>query len=230
VVSRVVIFALAVFALAQIGAGSAAGDSELQSPTYYLGRADPRLCPSPVCGGLWLTPVNGARPSCRDPAGRACYVTRLAFRESEVSEARRQRLTQLVAEGRALVLGHLGRANVAGFPDLQALRVVDVWQPASSRRPSGVFRMLRDNGVRCVTQPCFSIQATALNVPRGSTISEVDLGRTGATAAERRRALARISTRQLVAAGEIVRKPNAGPAGAGRVFVATQIYFPVRPS
>jgi hypothetical protein len=107
--------------------------------------------------------------------------------------------------------------------------VVRVWRPASARRPRGTFRSLLDNGVRCITHPCFSIQAVALNQERVANVSEVDVSATGASASERRWARTRMATRHLIAAGKVVRKPNAGPAGTGRVFLASQIYFPARP-
>jgi hypothetical protein len=172
--------------------------------------------------------VNRAPPNCRKPVGRECYVTRLEFSD-DIGDGARQRLTALVAQGRGLVLGFVTRGGAAGFPDLDVLRVVRVWQPSSgSRRPRGVFRRLRDNGVRCVASPCFSIQAAALNSRSAVDVSGVDLSATGAGTEERRWAHVLIATRELVAAGAVERKPGAGPAGDGRVFVASQVYFPAR--
>jgi hypothetical protein len=228
-ISRVAISALIALALAQVGADSAAGDAESRPALYYLARADQRLCPSPLCGGLWVKAVNGVAPGCREPAGRECYVAALDFGDRGFGEAARGRLTQLVAEGRALASGRIVRRGIEGFPDLDVRDVTAVWQSSSSsRRPRGVFRSLRDNGRHCLTTPCFSIRVSALNTGREAVVSDVDLSSTGATAAERRLALARIATRHLIAAGETVRKPNAGPAGAGRVFVASQFYLPTR--
>jgi len=228
-ISRVAISALIALALAQMGADRAAGDGELRPSLYYLARADQRLCPSPLCGGLWVKAVNGVASGCRSPAGRECYVAALDFGDRGFGEAARGRLTQLVAEGRALASGRIVRGSIEGFPDLDVLDVTAVWQSSSSsRRPRGVFRSLRDNGRRCVTDPCFSIQASALNTGREVVVSDVDLSSTGATAAERRSAHARIATRHLIAAGETVRTPNAGPTSAGRVFVASQFYLPAR--
>ena len=74
--------------------------------------------------------------------------------------------------------------------------------------------------MRCVTTPCFSIQAVALNRARAATVSDVDLSETRATAAQRRWAQKLLATRHLIAAGKIVRD-----AEGGRTFVATQLYF-----
>ena len=225
--SRFVLAALLAAAVAQIGATAASGGAEVRAPVYYLGRADLRLCPSPMCGGLWVRALNRAT-SCRKPIGRECYVAQLEFPDA-IGDRARQRLTTLVGQGRGLVLGYVTRDRVEGFRDLDVLRVVRVWQSSSSsRRPRGVFRRRRDNGVRCITSPCFSIQASALNVDSQIDVSEVDLSATGAGPAERRWAHALVAARELLAAGVVKRKPNAGPGGAGKSFVASQIYFPAR--
>ena len=226
--SRFAFAALLAAAVSQIGATTAAGGAEVRAPVHYLGRADLRLCPSPMCGGLWLKAVNHAPSTCRQPIGRECYVARLEFSDA-IDDRARQRLTTLVEQGRGLVLGFVTRGSVEGFRDLDVLRVVRVWQSSSgSRRPRGVFRRLRDNGVRCITTPCFSIRAPALNVGSEIDVSEVDLSATGAGAAERRWAHTLVATRELLAAGVVERKPNAVPGGAGRAFVASQIYVPAR--
>lgn len=222
---RAGVLAVLAFAIAQLGPTPAYSDTTLRAPNYYLGRADPRLCPSPACGGLWLTAVNGIRPGCRAPAGAECYVASSDLRHFPISEAERGRRAALITEGRAVAWGHIVRGDIAGFPDLDVLRVAGVWPASSSRnRPQGAFWYLRDRGLRCVTHPCFSIQATALNTGRVVHLSEIDLGPTGAPAGERRRARAQLERRGLIVAGRIVRVPGAGPAGAGRTLVASQFY------
>ena len=45
--------------------------------SMYLIQHDPRLCPSPMCGGYWLTIANGVRTRCSDGIRRPrCYVAR----------------------------------------------------------------------------------------------------------------------------------------------------------
>ena len=209
--------------VAQLGAGPAAAGPELRAPVHYFGRADMRLCPSPMCGGIWLRPVNGTKPACAEPAGGECYVTGLSFRESGYGEETQQRLTQLVARGGGLVSGSLTLADVDGFPDLRALAVLRIWQPASSRKPRGLLWSLQDNGVRCVTQPCPSTRAAAVGTNRFADVSEVDLSATGAGPGELRFARTRIATRHQLATGFVRRR------GAEKIFVASQLYFAARP-
>jgi hypothetical protein len=165
--------------------------------------------------------VNGVSGNCSRPRGHECYATGLT-REGASREAE-GRWRAAVAEADGIVLGHMTNAGVDSFPDLRALRVAHVWRPASTREPTGVFRSLRDHGIRCVTTPCFSVTATVLNTARAATVSGIDLRRAGASAAERRWATRLVATRGLVAAGRIVRAPDGG-----RTFVASQIYLPAR--
>ena len=120
------------------------------------------------------------------------------------------------------------RGRVPGRPRLATLVVTEVWPASSGPRASGgSFYLLRDNGVRCVTTPCFSTDAFLLNTSRVTTISTLDLTRVRATPAERERARDRIDTGGLIVAGRIAVDEDAGPAGQGRVLVATQLYVSV---
>jgi hypothetical protein len=222
-VGRALLVALLAVAVAQIGAAPASGGPEIRPPVHYLARADARLCPSPMCGGLWLKAVNGARAPCASPVGGQCYVTGLDFRSFDLDEARQAKFTEQVANGGWLVTGYLTPADFEGFPELRALRVAGLRRPASARKASGAFRLLQDNGVRCVTHPCFSTRSTTLNTGKTVDVSEVDWSGTGASAAERRRADTLIATRQLVVSGVVERSPDGG-----RVVAASQIYFMVR--
>jgi hypothetical protein len=124
-----------------------------------------------------------------------------------------------------LVVARLARGQVEGFPELDVLDASEIWPASSSlRKPAGVFRLLQDNGVRCVTTPCFSMRATALNTGRELNVSDVDLSRTGASRAERKRALTLIAKGRLIVSGQLVVDRNAGPAGPGRTLVASQFY------
>lgn len=212
------------------GGASATRDGAPADGSYYLARGDPRMCPSPMCGGLFVRLVNRSRAICGDGTRQlGCYVASADLGKLRVSEKRREELAGLLSSGRALARGALVRGRVEGFPQLDTLVVSEVWPASSSSHPpTGVFRRLRDNGVRCVAAPCFSIDASRLNpasAVRPATVSTVEgIGR-GATAAEVRRAMRLLATTGLIAAGRIVAVPNAGPAGSGRAFVVTQFYL-----
>jgi hypothetical protein len=202
------------------GPASGASESTGALTSYYLGRADPRLCPSPMCGGIWLKLLNMPATVCDDGAKQQeCYAASTDLSRLRADEKRRVQIQQLITEGRAVARGKLVRGLVEGFPELDTFVVSEVWAASSSPgRAQGVFRRLRDSGIRCVTTPCFSTNAAVLNTRRVEKVSSVDLSRTGAPPAERRSALDDIA-RGLVAAGRILRRP-----GGRRAFVATQFY------
>jgi hypothetical protein len=208
------------------GAGPAVADPAPSVSSYYLARADPRLCPSPMCGGIWVHLVNASATTCGNGAREEeCYAASTDLTRLPLDEKRRAQLQALIGEGRAVARGRLVRGRVDGFPDLDTFVVSEVWTASSSPgRPRGVVHRLRDRGIRCVTTPCFSIHAAVLNSGRHIDVSGVDLAPTGAPRRERARALQKLHRSGLIASGRVVRKPNAGPAGIGRVFVASQFY------
>jgi hypothetical protein len=215
----------AVAAALVAGALPAAADPPREVSSYYLARPDPRLCPSPKCGGLWVRLVNESRTTCGNGSvQRECYVAVVHLSSLDLGERRAVRLGQLITAGRALVRGKLVPEGIGDFT-LDGLVVSEIWTASSSaRKPTGTFRKLTDNGVRCVTEPCFTIHAATLNGPRHVEVSDVDLAASGAPPAERSAALRRISKQGLIAAGRVVRVPDAGPAGPGRTVVASQFY------
>ena len=57
-------------------AGSRADASRRRARRCYIVRADPRLCPSPLCGGYWVALANGARTRCADGVARGALLRR----------------------------------------------------------------------------------------------------------------------------------------------------------
>ena len=211
------------------GAAPVGADNPSSVSSYYLARGDPRMCPSPQCGGLWVRLVNRDTTTCGDGrTARECYVASADLSRLDIGDATRATLTSQISAGRVLVRGMIVGGRVSGFPQLDTLVASEGWRASSSAHPpSGVFRRLRDNSRRCIAAPCFSIHAAKLNTAGQVELSQVNLAGTGAPVAEQRQALARITTGELIAAGKVVRRPNAGPAGAGRELVASQFYVRV---
>jgi hypothetical protein len=233
-VLRLLVALLVLAAVTVGGAAPAAGDPPARVSSYYLGRGDPRACPSPICGGVWIRLLNKTVTPCAGavPARRECYVATLDLSALGLSEE--GSLAGLVANGRAAARGTIVTGRVEGFPELATLLVSEIWTASSSlRAPEGRFRLLRDNRRRCITSPCYSTHAALLNSSGHADVSEVRL--TTGTPQEKLCGLSRLSAdyEGLIAAGRIVRVPHAGPAGVGRRLVATQYYVrkspPTRP-
>jgi hypothetical protein len=224
--SRACLVGLLAAALLLSVAPPAVGDSPPTVSSYYAGRADPRLCPSPMCGGVWVKLVNRSETACGDAARREeCYVAESDLTRLPVDDRSRAQLQAAVTEGRAIVRGDLVRGRVAGFPELDVLVVSEVWVASSSRnRATGTFHTLRDRGIRCIAAPCFRTHAAALNTGAHANVSAIDLVRSGAPAGERRSALQHLPHVGLITAGRVVADRSAGRKRVGRKVVATQFY------
>jgi hypothetical protein len=186
--------AVAAALLVAVG-GIAAGASARQPPTgtaIYVVTHDPRLCPSPRCGGYWVAIANGARTRCLDGLRHLrCYVARAV-------DSKRRPVAD-IAEG-ALVRG----AMSSGHDGLGALVASAVYAPAGKAEPSGGWYRVRDNGIRCVRAPCFSWTVTQVNGSTRGPVSSVDLQASRATNAEIARAQRALGTKNGLYAMRIV--------------------------
>ncbi len=210
-----VVIAAATFAVVGFAGGAAAQRNA--ATAYYLVRPDLRLCPSPICGGAWVRRVNHVATRCVDGSeARECYVASTTGVPEKLWSAR---------VGSVLVRGRIVAARIDGFPDLGRLAAVAAWRPAGQREPRGTTFRVIDNGVRCVTSPCFSVTGYALETAARRTLSEVDLTGAGASATDVLRAERASSTGGLLVTGTVRTVPDAGPAGAGRTLRATQIWL-----
>jgi uncharacterized protein DUF6748 len=193
------------------GALPAAGGAPVVGSSQYLVQPDPRACPSPRCGGYWVTLANHSLTRCSDRFLRArCYV-------ATALDEHRQELPGGIPAG-SLVQGELVPWSHEGFGDLGALLAADIRVPSGQKTPALVYRV-RDLGIRCVRTPCFLLRAVRVNTSFRVTISELGLGQL--TAKDRKRAKNALSTtRELFASGNIVRTENGG-----RTLVISRIYL-----
>jgi hypothetical protein len=193
---------LALVALAVTAVPASGGPPDVGT-SRYLVRGDPRLCPSPLCGGSWVALANRARTRCHDGALRVrCYVARTV-------DAERHPLDTPVPEG-ALVRGTIEPWTFEGLGRLGVLVVADVRAPTGRAATGRIYR-LRDNRKRCVRAPCFWIGAALANMTTRTTLSGLDLDRAGLTEAQRAVAASALaSPAGLYAAGRIARATDGG--------------------
>jgi hypothetical protein len=208
--------ALAGLAQAHDPVRAAAGTTAPES--FFLVRPDARMCPSPRCGGAWVRQLDHLLTRCHDGRSRTeCYVATVSGIPAQLGGTR---------AGSVLARGRLAGAGIDGFPGLATLVGSAAWRPAGTGPPRGRTFRVRDNGVRCVTAPCFSLTAAPLGPGGSRTLSGVDLGGVaGLTAGDRRRLERGLSGAGAIVTGTIVRVPDAGPAGAGRTLRATQAWL-----
>ena len=175
----------------------------------YVVRHDPRLCPSPLCGGYWVTIANGARTHCLDGLRHPrCYVADAVWTDGEP-------FGDIPEE--ALVRG----AMDTGRDDLGELVVSAVYAPAGQATASGGFYRVKDTGIRCVRAPCFSYRVSQVNGVTRVMVSSLDLDAAQATPKAVARARAAVGTKNgLYARGRFAPTPDGG-----RVFRALRLYL-----
>jgi hypothetical protein len=201
-------------AVAGVTAAAVPARTPPKGTSMFLVQHDPRLCPSPLCGGYWVALANGVRTRCGNgqPAAR-CYVAHAVDRNARPFAGD-------IPEG-ALVRGALELGQRFGDRVLDRLRVWAVYAPAGTAAVSGGYYRVVDNGIRCIRAPCFSYRAGQVNGTTRVTTSEVDLQVSGATAADIERARSALGSQDgLYARGRFATTPDGG-----RVFRALRLYL-----
>ncbi len=199
-------------------AGGARAQEGAQEPVFRL-RPDPRLCPSPFCGGVFASLVNRPLTTCFDGTSRpACYAAGVVL--DRLAQPARGRVRAELATGRALVAGRFA-AYGPEFPTLARLDVAAAWLAAGPRSTGGTVYRVVDTGVRCARAPCFSLRATLVNGARTAALSKLDLAASLAPPAALARARAALSRTGVLVAGPIRRERDGG-----RALVASQLWLP----
>jgi len=195
------------------------GSARSQPPigtAVYVVRVDPRLCPSPLCGGYWVALANGVRTRCADDTRQArCYVARAV-------DENRHPLEVSVPDG-ALARAAIEASDFGGLGKLGVLAVAVVYAPAGVAQVSGGYYRVSDTGVRCVRAPCFSYRATQVNGRTHTFLSGINLGAAQASPTDVARAEAALQTKNgLLARGRFAKSPDGG-----RVFRALRLFLRV---
>jgi len=199
-----------------------------ESSGVFSVRPDPRLCPSPLCGGYFITAVNQPATRCADRVVReSCYIASLDLSELGLGEAQLEQFRTALVAGKALVEGTISQRELGGFGPLGELRAQGGWVATTHGTREGLIFKVRDNGIRCIAAPCFSYDAMVVNSPERLAISDVDLSQVGASPEQISAAMRALSTSSLLVAGSIEPRPNAGPAGTGQTLVASEFYLPI---
>jgi uncharacterized protein DUF6748 len=224
VLRRLLVAAVCVtVAFGAFSASAGTSTSADQASVYRL-RSDPRLCPSPMCGGFWASRVNRTSTACRDGAAHAaCYIASVDL--SGLRADVRVRARSALGSGRALVTGAFAAYSSNEFPQLAKLVTDRVWLAAGTNHEIGTVYRVVDTGLRCIRAPCFSLRATVVNGTHSLTLSSLDLTRTGASAAAISRAHAALNGSGVLAAGVVRATSKPGSPGAGRTLVAAQVWL-----
>jgi hypothetical protein len=151
--ARVLPLLLAMDALPAFAADDPA-DTDFEPTHFYSLRPDPRACPSPTCGGYWLKRLNRATTRCADGTEQAeCYVAGL----------RRVPAAGLGSGEQVLVQGRLREHDYAGIGSYGVFVIRAAWLAAGAEPATGRYVAIENNGIACISSPCFSYDQFVLN-------------------------------------------------------------------
>ncbi len=108
------------------GMGTSSNSAPLADQAYFAIRADGRLCPSPTCGGFWVSELNQSETHCADGTlatqTTGCYVAEINSDTQGLAERTRQL-------GTAIVKGKILPKTFESFGNLGQLSISEGWQP-----------------------------------------------------------------------------------------------------
>jgi hypothetical protein len=178
--------------------GEATGKADADASfTFFTASPDLRQCSLDArCGGFFVARPNRATTTCgRGQTGARCYVDGLDWSGTALPASVAASFEERVRAGEPMLL----RGDISPAPDDRGsvLAVTEVWTAGSETgepvaQLDGVFVLVKDNGIRCITAPCPSLGETRLNSTRSANIHAVDLEASGADAGAIERAMSDI--------------------------------------
>lgn len=193
---------------------------------YFSARPDYRKCIAPLCGGYFVKAVNKKLTYCADGTRQSeCYVTSINYGGSELEyEQSFNNRTPL------LLLGNISSTEFNNFGKLGVFTAKSAYKSATQASATERFFSIENNGVVCISSPCFSYDENVLNsTTRSLSLSNINLDKTGASADLIEQAQSLLANGEaLFAAGS--NHTYKGFAGVGVEFVAQQFYLPIKPT
>ena len=186
---------------------------------YYYARMDFRKCASPMCGGVYLSKVNQRAMRCPNgEKARTCYIGLPDW--SAVGG------NPFEGDEPLLLAGKVSQAKWDTFEEFGAISVNEVYRSSSKPRRRQTVVSVVNNGLVCITSPCFSYDLTVVNRDKTRALSMVDLSRARATKAEIEQANALLANGQSILATGYLRRTKEF-SGPGLKFVAKNLFLPV---
>lgn len=207
-----------------------AGGARDGAYTYFAVTADPRRCPSPLCGGWFLTALNRSKTACHD--GRLadrCYTPVLDWSEADLSDEQKATLLDAANQDAvsgaiyAMARGRFAPTNDTPRPEMGRFVITEGWLADGTAPAEGMFVKVVDNGLRCFAAPCPNLTETTVNTPRSADIAAIDFTPAGLTADQLEATLQWLSTPEgIMVAGYRYMVHENETAAKGRT--ATAVY------
>ena len=149
--------------------------------TYFKITADLRKCPSPTCGGWFLSRLNQPTTQCHDGQwATSCYTPALDWSKANLSADQQAKLLDACNKSAvstgvyAIVRGKFARTNKTPDRKLGRFVMSEAWVAEGDAVSDGQFVRVKDNGLACLVAPCPSLTETMLNMNKVVDIAEVD--------------------------------------------------------
>jgi hypothetical protein len=149
--------------------------------------ADNRACslnsPSGCGTGFFVNRANRSTIQCgRGPLQKQCKVMEIDWSGTAMPASVAQGYEDDLRAGKPLLVkGEIVPApNDAGV----SLSVTEIWVASNPEWADGVFALVKDNGIRCITAPCPSLTEQKLNSNLSANITGVDFDEARANGVE----------------------------------------------
>ena len=196
--------------------------------TYFrVSKQDTRRCMAPLCGGVYIKRLNQPDMKCSDGVRRKeCYVANADW--SGLGIADTNDLNGHFVAGHVIVRGAIVAGTYESFPTVGVLVADEAWQAGGDNAPGATFYQVWDNGTRCITFPCPTVDSVKLdkNVNYFSKYAGIDLSKAGADEATEEKAYAQFGDEGILMAATTYNV--TGPAGTGKGLKASQFYLRVQ--
>lgn len=207
--------------------------TDIAKGDYYTIEPDNRYCPSPYCGGWWLTKVNQysitADESVLDSSvvpivPNPIYVAKIDYSVLGLTDREIAEFQNNIYQGRAFIRGVLRPyPSPWWYKDLQQLTATGTWLAANDNRPIGPYMNVKSSGIVCITTPCPYYELAVLNTNYSSLFHELNLAHAGLTDRQTEMAWAEVADDGLIITG--VRFESQGQTGTGLGIAATKVFF-----
>lgn len=197
------------------------------SSQVFTARPDYRKCVSPLCGGYFVKLVNQKLTRCADGSLQSeCYVASVIYGDGAINAG----ASSFANKTPLLLIGAISLKVYDGFGNLGLFVAKEAYRSATQNTASGNFYGVTNNGIMCITTPCFSYDEILLNsTNRITKLSDVNLEMSGASPDDIARAYELMANgATLYAAGK--NQKYQGFAGVGVRLVAQQFYLPIKPT
>jgi hypothetical protein len=197
--------------------------ADVKDSGFYTARPDFRKCAFPFCGGYFIRAVNQRFMQCADGSKqRECYVAELIYGDGPINAS-----YSFANETPLLLVGHQGKKDYGNSVSLGIFYADATYRSATQVTATQKFYGIENNGIVCITTPCFSFDSVLLNTEKSLSLSEVNLETSGANADDIALAQRLLANGEVLYAAGVNRKYRDF-AGTGLAFVAQQFYLPLK--